>query len=179
MLGFVVCGVTGCGKSTLGMGLAERLGWEFVDADDYHPAANVAKMAAGIPLEDEYRREWLQALSSRVSEGLRSQRGFVLACSALKRAYRETLLEGAPSGSVRFVYLQASPELISERLGRRPNHFMSPALISSQFETLEPPQPGEDVLIISAALSTIEQMDEIQSKKKEAYVDGCYTGGFL
>lgn len=130
----VVMGVSGAGKTTLGQRLAARLGCAFVDADDHHPAANVAKMSAGVPLEDADRWPWLDALNVR----LRSQPGeAVLACSALKQAYRDRLCAGIDD--LRLVYLAASIDQIRARLRARQHRYMPASLLESQFATLEPP----------------------------------------
>lgn len=129
----VVMGVSGSGKSTVGAALADRLRVPFVDADTLHPAANVAKMAAGVPLDDDDRYPWLE----RVGEWLAGHRdGGVASCSALKRAYRDYLRARCPP--VAFLHLAGSPELIGRRLAARTGHFMPAALLRSQFETLQP-----------------------------------------
>jgi gluconokinase len=130
-------GVSGSGKTTVGKALAASLGWRFVDADDYHPAANIAKMRAGIPLTDADRLPWLKTLERLVDDACARGENLVLACSALKHQYRDYLREGS---HVRFVYLEGSEALIAERLKARRGHFMDPALLHSQFEALEPPE---------------------------------------
>ena len=137
-------GVSGCGKTTLGRALAERLGAAFVDADDLHPAAKVAKMASGQPLTDADRWPWLH----RVAGALKDLAPVVVACSALRRAYRDQL-RGA--GDVRFLHLAAPQEVIADRMAARQGHFMPPGLLASQYATLEPPGP-EEALILDAAL---------------------------
>ncbi len=134
----VVMGVSGCGKTTIGAGLAERLGIPFLDGDDLHPAANTAKMAAGIPLDDDDRWPWLD----RVGDALARARGagVVIACSALKRRYRDALRAHAPE--VVFVHLAAPKEVVVERIAARTGHFMPAALLDSQYADLEP--PGQD-----------------------------------
>lgn len=130
----VVMGVSGAGKSTIGAALARELGWRFIDADDHHPPANVAKMAAGVPLTDSDRAPWLDAINLL----LRNEKQAVLACSALKQSYRDRLTAGVP-GAV-FVYLKGEFELISGRLAGRRHRYMPASLLKSQFETLEPPE---------------------------------------
>ena len=129
----VLMGVSGAGKTTLGERLARRLAWPFIDADEYHPAANVAKMAAGIALEDDDRWPWLDALNRR----LRDEDDAIVACSALKASYRERLLAGI--GDARVVFLPGSRELIASRLAERQHRYMPASLLDSQFATLEPP----------------------------------------
>ena len=139
----VVMGVTGCGKTTVGRLVAQHLGAQFVDADDFHPPANVAKMRAGIPLDDADRQPWLDALNARLREATARGEPLVLACSALKAAYRERLREGIPG--LRFVHLEGARELIAGRLAARSGHYMNPALLDSQFATLE--RPGDALSI--------------------------------
>lgn len=135
----VLMGVSGSGKSTIGMILAERLGWTFVEADDFHPAANVEKMRGGTPLTDDDRRPWLDALRVRIDDACKRDENVVLACSALKHAYQEYLERDEPM-CVEYVYLKGSEELIQKRLAARKGHFMNPKLLHSQFEALEPPE---------------------------------------
>jgi len=129
----VLMGVSGAGKTTIGQRLARRLGWPFIDADDYHPSANVAKMAAGVALSDEDRWPWLDALNRR----LREERDAIVACSALKQSYRDRLLGGIADARVAF--LHGSRALIAKRLAERKHRYMPPSLLDSQFATLEPP----------------------------------------
>ncbi|WP_135228466.1 gluconokinase [Deinococcus fonticola] len=134
----IVMGVSGSGKTTLGTALAKRLGWEFVDADDYHPQANREKMARGQPLNDNDRQPWLEILHRLLADHVREGRPLVLACSALKQKYRDTLMQGMDG--VALVYPHGSQDLIAERLRERgSSHFMPVSLLDSQFETLEPP----------------------------------------
>ncbi len=135
----VLMGVTGSGKSTIGTLLAERTGAVFADADDYHPEANKKKMAAGQPLNDEDRQPWLGILNGLMRGWFEAGKNGVLACSALKESYRATLAAGMPKGAVMFVWLDGPRNLIAERLAERHHEFMNPALLESQFATLEPP----------------------------------------
>lgn len=152
----LLMGVSGCGKSTVGALLAARLGSMFLDADDFHPAGNVAKMAAGIPLTDEDRVPWLKAIAVRLGEMRSEGRPFVLACSALKAAYRSFLCQAAPGLEV--VLLTGTPELIRERLSSRKGHFMSAALLSSQFEALETPADAIQVCIEATVEDVVAQI---------------------
>ena len=141
-----VMGVSGSGKTTVGAALAQRLGVPFADADDFHPPANVAKMSAGTPLTDDDRWPWLD----RVAEALRAEAPLVIGCSALRRAYRDRIRAGA-GGPVAFVHLAGSKALIGARMAARQGHFMPPALLDSQFATLEPPAPEEGALALDVA----------------------------
>jgi gluconokinase len=141
----IVMGVTGCGKTTIGRLLAEHLAWEFFDADEYHPDVNVAKMSQGIPLNDEDRKPWLEALADLLSEQESRGRGTVLACSALKRTYRDVLRSGI--SSFKFIHLQGSKNLIASRLNARVGHYMDPELLDSQFKDLEPPSDSEAITV--------------------------------
>jgi gluconokinase len=143
----VVMGVSGSGKSTVGEALARRLGWRFEDGDKFHPASNVAKMHAGIPLTDDDRWPWLKAIADEIDRGCESGSPAVVACSALKRAYREILVHGRCD--VRIVYLRGDQPLIARRLALRKGHFMPPGLLTSQFQTLEPPGDDESVVAVS------------------------------
>jgi gluconokinase len=140
-------GVSGSGKSTIGEHLAKRLGWPYEDADQFHPASNVAKMSAGHPLTDEDRWPWLNAIAAEIDRVCEADERVVIGCSALKRAYRDVLLHGRTD--VRLVYLDGSQALIADRLGRRKDHFMPPGLLTSQFDTLEPPTRDEHPLTVS------------------------------
>ncbi|HEX4156798.1 MAG TPA: gluconokinase [Acidobacteriaceae bacterium] len=135
----VLMGVTGSGKTTIGTLLAQRTGTIFADADDYHPAANKLKMRAGIPLNDDDRRPWLEELNRLLKGWYQSGEGGVLACSALKQSYREMLASGMPEGAIAFVWLDGTKELLSERLAQRHHEYMNPKLLESQLATLEPP----------------------------------------
>lgn len=132
----LLMGVTGAGKTTVGRELAGQLGWRFADADVYHSPANIAKMHAGIPLTDQDRAPWLQALHHAISAWLESSENVVLACSALKQSYRDMLVI---SPEVKLVYLHAGRELVADRLAARAGHYMNHLLVPSQFETLQEP----------------------------------------
>lgn len=144
----VVMGVAGSGKTTIGRLLAEKLGWEFIEGDDFHPPENVEKMSRGIPLSDDDRAGWLQTLAGVLSQRLAANRSAVLACSALKQRYRDLLSWGNPA--VRFIYLQGKPELLESRLQDRPGHFMKAGMLVSQFADLEEPADAYDVDITLA-----------------------------
>lgn len=149
---YIIMGVSGCGKTSVGKALAECLGWDFYDADDFHPPANIAKMAGGIPLSDEDRAPWLETLRALIADCLQTNRPGVLACSALKERYRQTLLYGNPGA--RLVYLRGSYDLIWSRMANRPGHYMKPEMLKSQFDALEEPQ---NALIVDISLS-VEQI---------------------
>ena len=140
---FVVMGVSGCGKSTVGAQLAEALKLPFLEGDVLHSQGNVARMAAGVPLSDEDREGWLQALAVRLRQAHSSGQGLVLSCSALKRAYRDILRSGAPG--LRFVYLHGEHALLAARMAARTGHYMPLSLLDSQLATLEPPGVDENV----------------------------------
>jgi carbohydrate kinase (thermoresistant glucokinase family) len=155
----VVAGVSGSGKSTVGSLLAGRLGWPFTDADALHPAANIAKMRAGHPLSDADRGPWLAAVAARMDEYATAGESAVLACSALKRSYREELLAGRPAA--RMVFLHATREMLEDRLRGRHGHFFPAALLDTQLGDLESPEPAEHVLVVEAAISPDQAVDEI------------------
>jgi gluconokinase len=143
----IVMGVSGCGKSTIGALLASRLRWEFEDADWFHPASNVDKMHSGVPLTDEDRWPWLDAVADWIDKTRRSGGHGVVACSALKRSYRNVLI--GHRADVRLVYLKGDETLIARRIATRHEHFMPRSLLHSQFEALEEPGPDEDPIIVS------------------------------
>lgn len=143
----IVMGVTGSGKTSVGRLLAQQLGWEFADADDFHPSANVEKIAHGIPLTDEDRGPWLERLRIQITNWIVNGQNAVLACSALKRTYRQELSVGP---EVRFVYLKGSPELIRKRLRLRRGHFADEKILASQFADLEEPEAAVTVDISQA-----------------------------
>ena len=139
-------GVSGSGKTVIGTLFARALGVEFVEGDSYHPASNIEKMSAGIPLTDEDREGWLHAIGERIRQANESDEGVVVSCSALKRAYRDVIRSEA--GPVRFVFLSGERALIAERMRGRKDHFMPAALLDSQFAALEEPSDDEDVWVV-------------------------------
>ena len=143
----IVMGVSGCGKSTIGALLASRLRWEFEDADWFHTASNVDKMHSGIPLTDEDRWPWLDAVAASIDTTRRCGGHAVIACSALKRSYRDVLIGKRPD--VRLVYLKGDETLIARRMAVRHEHFMPRSLLHSQFKALEEPGPDENPIIVS------------------------------
>jgi gluconokinase len=166
----VVMGVSGSGKSTIGDKLAARLGWSYEDADKFHPASNVAKMSAGQPLTDEDRWPWLQAIAKEIERVCKAGEHAVIACSALKRAYRDILVHGRKD--VRIIYLKGSEALIASRLARRKDHFMPPGLLASQFKTLEPPGESEIPVIVSIDAPADAIVDDIVRQLGLSPVDG-------
>ena len=152
----VVMGVSGCGKSTVGGDVAARLGWPFEEGDRYHLPASIAKMSAGIPLADADRWPWLEKLAGLIGAHEAAGRSSVIACSALKRAYRDVLRTGALR--VRFLHLHGSRDVLQARLDARTGHFFPPDLLASQFAALEPLQPDEDGVVVDVALPVAEQV---------------------
>ncbi len=153
----VVMGVSGVGKTTVARLLADRLGLPYAEADDFHPAANIAKMTAGIPLDDEDRAPWLRALGGWLGERGRAGTGAVVTCSALKRRYRDTLRAGCPD--VYFLHLDGSHQLVGHRLAARTGHFMPTSLLDSQYALLEPLQEDEHGAVLDVG-STPEDLVE-------------------
>ncbi|MCC0807322.1 gluconokinase [Methylobacterium sp. W2] len=145
----VVMGVSGSGKSTVAGLLAERLGWDFVDGDSFHSPDHVAKMRDGHGLDDSDRAPWLAAMAAWIGACIETGRPGILACSALKRAYRDALVQGR--AGIRIVYLDGDRDLIAARIARRAGHFMPAALLDSQFALLEPPGPEEGALEVPIA----------------------------
>lgn len=142
----IVAGVSGSGKSTVGALLAGRLGWPFSDGDQLHPPANIAKMQRGEPLTDQDRLPWLRAIGECMDEQISAGGSAIVACSALKRSYRDLLLGGRPDATIAF--LQIDKEVAARRLAARHGHFFNPALIDSQFADLEPPRPDETGVVV-------------------------------
>lgn len=152
----VVMGVAGCGKSTVGAALAERLGAEFLDGDSLHPQANIGKMAAGTPLNDDDRAPWLAEIGRRFTA---SNVALVIACSALKRSYRDIIRSA--DRSVAFVHLHGTRELLTERMNSRPGHFMPASLLDSQLATLEPLQDDETGAVVDIAKPVEDIVNEV------------------
>jgi gluconokinase len=148
----VLMGVSGAGKTAVGELLAKRLGWPLVDGDDLHPASNISKMTAGVPLTDEDRLPWLQKIRDAIVEHAGSGRSAIVACSALKRTYRKFLLQGQPD--TRLVYLRGPPVVLERRLGERRGHFFDPNLLASQLETMEEPKDAV-VVDVDAELEAV------------------------
>jgi gluconokinase len=145
----VVMGVSGSGKSTIARLLADRLGWEFAEADEFHPPANITKMTAGTPLTDEDRWPWLRSIAAWMTERAEAGADVVVTCSALRRVYRDVLREAG--SDVRFVHVAGSKELIAGRMASRSGHFMPPSLLESQIATLEPLEDDEDGVVVDLA----------------------------
>lgn len=165
----IVMGVAGAGKSTAGASLAAAIGGRFFDADDFHPAANIAKMAAGIPLDDADREPWLARLRDEVVAPAATGGYTVLACSALKRCYRRTLGVGMPG--VALVYLKGDAATLADRLTKRTGHYMAAGMLESQLRTLEEPMPDEGITIgIDAGIA--ELVDRIQQALGLAPIPG-------
>ena len=157
----VVCGVAGVGKTTVGRLLAEELGWVFYDADDFHPAENIDKMRRGIPLTDEDRGPWLERLWQLIEQCINVEISAVLACSALKKAYRDRL---RVSDDVRFVFLRGSRARVAAQLQERRGHFADPAILDSQFDDLEEPRPPEPVLAFEIMDNVHDLVAQIRTK---------------
>ena len=159
---FIVMGVSGSGKTSVGKSLAKRLGWRFYDADDFHPPENVAKMAKGFPLDDADRAPWLAALHELISSSLSADRPGVLACSALKERYRRQLMQGTEG--VRIIHLKGSFDLIWSRMQERTDHFMKPQMLKSQFHTLEEPT---DAITMDVSMSVDEIVQEVMKHMEQ------------
>ena len=157
----IVFGVSGAGKTTIGKLLAVQLGWQFYEADDFHPRANIEKMRSGRPLTDQDRWPWLERLREQITRSITAKDNAVLACSALKRAYRDRL---RVSDDVKFVFLRGDYALVAEQLRHRRGHFMNPQLLQSQFADLEQPGPDEDVLMTELGRTPQELVEDIKTK---------------
>ena len=157
----IIFGVSGAGKTTVGKLLARELDWHFYEADDFHPAANIEKMRGGHPLTDEDRWPWLERLRQLIERSLAAGENAVLACSALKRAFRQHL---RVSPKVKLIFLRGDYELIAGQLRGRRDHFMNPALLRSQFADLEEPQPDEEITTIELGRSPRDLVNEIRTK---------------
>ncbi len=155
----VVMGASGVGKTTLGKALAEKIGCAFVDADDLHPPANVAKMRRGEALDDADRAPWLDAVAGEIARCAGEGRCVVIACSALKRAYRDRLRRA--DAALVFIYMEATRAVLEDRLARRTTHFMPASLVASQLATLEPPGADERVIRVDATLPVAELVAEV------------------
>jgi gluconokinase len=155
----IVFEVSGAGKTTLGRLLAQELRWRFYEADDFHSPANIKKMGSAVPLTDEDRWPWLTSLRELIERCLTTNQSIVLACSALKESYRRYL---PVSGEVKFVFLRGDDALIADQLRHRRGHFMNPALLQSQSDDLEEPQPTEDAIVIELGRSPRELVKEIK-----------------
>lgn len=154
-------GVAGSGKTTIGHQLATALGWEFRDADEFHPPANIAKMSAGQPLDDRDRTPWLAAIRAHIDQKLAHGENAVVTCSALKESYRQALV--ADPARVKLVHLAGDAALLNARLNLRPGHFMKPAMLQSQLATLEPPK---DALTVDIA----QPPDAIVARIRRAFI---------
>ena len=157
----IVFGVSGAGKTTIGKLLAQEVCWHFYEADDFHSRANIDKMRRGIPLTDADRWPWLESLRQLIERSLEAGENAVLACSVLKRAYRERL---RVSAEVKFVFLRGDYALIKKQLRSRRGHFMNPELLRSQFADLEEPTPDEDILTVDVGRTPEEIVEEIKTK---------------
>jgi gluconokinase len=159
---YVVMGVSGCGKSEIGRRLAKRLGIAYLEGDEHHSPESIAKMAAGVPLNDDDRREWLLTLQSRLRLAARRNEGMVLTCSALKRRYRDLLRIGDPA--LVFIHLHGDPQLIAARMKQRRGHFMPEALLESQLRDLEPLGTDERAVRVDIAAKPYDIVDQIMQQ---------------
>ena len=162
---WVVMGVSGCGKSTVGHALAAANGVLFVEGDQYHPPANVAKMSAGQPLNDDDRADWLLALQAQISAARLRGEGLVISCSSLKRRYRDLLRQGDPA--LRFAHLNGSKEMIEARMKARVGHYMPTSLLDSQFRDLEPLQPDEAGLTLDIETPPADLVTQIRNNPSQ------------
>lgn len=165
----IVMGVSGSGKSTIGSKLADHLNWRYEDGDKFHPKANVAKMSAGHPLSDDDRWPWLRAIAEEIDRVCNAGQHAVIACSALKRAYRDILVHGRTD--VRIIFLNGSQTLIAGRLAQRKHHFMPSELLTSQFKTLEPPDASENPVTVALDASVEDIVEDIVNQLKLGAAD--------
>ncbi len=156
----ILMGVSGTGKTTLGNMLAAQTGWTFLDGDDFHPAANKAKMAAGHPLTDEDRAPWLQILHDKILDYVNAGKSMILACSALKQTYRDTLRGNLPATTVQFALLTAPAEVLADHLAHRQHQFMNPNLLGSQLATLEIPTDAWVISVDEPAKDSVAKLME-------------------
>ena len=157
----IIFGVSGVGKTTVGQLLARELGWKFYEADDFHPQANIEKMKSGLPLNDQDREPWLTSLRELIERCVDAGEDAVLACSALKRKYRDHL---RVNNQVKFIFLRGDRAQVSKQIEQRHGHFMNPKLLDSQFADLEEPEPDEGVITIEIGRSPDELVREIKRK---------------
>ena len=162
---YVVMGVSGSGKSLIGTAFAEALGVNFIEGDQYHSAENVRRMAAGIPLTDNDRAQWLHSLARRIREARDAETGLVVACSALKRSYRDILR--ARADDLQFVFLAGEPAVIADRIAHRRGHFMPPSLLDSQLATLEEPSPDEHAWVCDITQSPQDLVASLVARASE------------
>jgi gluconokinase len=162
----VVMGVSGCGKSVIGQGIADSLGWQFKDADSLHSAANVEKMSHGHPLNDADRLPWLQSVADVIAHWIENKEQGVIACSSLKEEYRKLLI-GEHEGQVKFAYLKGTYDLFEKRMELRKHHFMKADMLKSQFETLEEPH---DAIVVDASLPVATIISQLTERVKNAAV---------
>ena len=157
----IIFGVSGAGKTTIGKLLARDLRWRFIEADDFHPAANIEKMRSGHPLTDNDRWPWLEQLRQQIERSLSARENAVLACSALKRAYRDRL---HVSDEIKFVFLRGDHALVQKQLRSRHGHFMNATLLQSQFDALDEPESDENVVTIELGRRPEEIVERIEAK---------------
>lgn len=157
----VVMGVSGSGKSTIAGLVAERLHWDLLEGDELHPKANIEKMSHGIPLNDDDRRPWLEAIARWIDGRIQTGRPALVTCSSLKRSYRDILRGDSQKGVVAFALLSGSRELLMQRMGARKGHFMPASLLDSQIATLEPLQPDEAGAVVDIGESPSEEANQV------------------
>lgn len=163
-------GVSGCGKSTVGLLLAQACGVPYVEGDDLHSPENVERMRSGTPLTDEQRRDWLEAISQRLAQAHAQSAGVVVSCSALKRAYRDVLRGGAPD--LHLVHLHGAPDLLAQRTAQRVGHYMPASLLGSQLAILEPPGPDERAMVFDIAESPEVVVGQVLARLQQGAAAG-------